>query len=155
MEAWSRCSPAEQVTTDSCGISSQRVDKILFYSILQPKPLALVVKWRWSGRAEAPHACRETRRGHFGEPRHFGRLFKDGTGHSPGSCFIELELELLAVRLTCIACFSPISQSILNRFSWNFVRNIFESRADLREIFIGKYCIAKMLDHLACNAIRG
>ena len=34
MEAWSRCSPAEQVTTDSCGISSQRVDKILFYSIL-------------------------------------------------------------------------------------------------------------------------
>ena len=34
MEAWSRCSPAEQVTTDSCDISSQRVDKILFYSIL-------------------------------------------------------------------------------------------------------------------------
>ena len=34
MEAWSRCSPAEQVTTDSCGISLQRVDKILFYSIL-------------------------------------------------------------------------------------------------------------------------
>ena len=32
MEAWSRCSPAEQVTTDSCEISSQRVDKILFYS---------------------------------------------------------------------------------------------------------------------------
>ena len=30
MEAWSRCSPAEQVTTDSCGISSQRADKILF-----------------------------------------------------------------------------------------------------------------------------
>ena len=33
MEAWSRCSPAEQVTKDSCGISSQRVDKILFYSL--------------------------------------------------------------------------------------------------------------------------
>ena len=31
VEAWSRCSPAEQVTTDSCGISSQRVNKILFY----------------------------------------------------------------------------------------------------------------------------
>ena len=34
MEAWSRCSPAEKVTTDSCGISSQWVDKILFYSDL-------------------------------------------------------------------------------------------------------------------------
>ena len=34
MEAWSRCSPKEQVTTDSCGISSQRVDNILFYSTL-------------------------------------------------------------------------------------------------------------------------
>ena len=29
MEAWSGCSPAEQVTTDSCVISSPRVDKIL------------------------------------------------------------------------------------------------------------------------------
>ena len=28
------------------------------------------------------------------------------------------------VRLTCIACFSPISQSILNRFWWNFARTI-------------------------------
>ena len=36
MEAWSRCSPAEQVTTDSYVISSQWVDKILFYSILVP-----------------------------------------------------------------------------------------------------------------------
>ena len=34
-------------------------------------------------------------------PRHFGRLFKVGTGHSPGSCFIELELEL---ELMCLSC---------------------------------------------------
>ena len=33
-----------------------------------------------------------------------------------------------ADRLTCIACFSPISQSILNRFSRNFTRTIFNSR---------------------------
>ena len=33
-----------------------------------------------------------------------------------------------AVRLTCIACFSQISQSILNRFRRNFARTIFESR---------------------------
>ena len=46
MEAWSRCSPAEQVTTDSCDISSQRVDKILFYSILDIKIR------RWEGVRE-------------------------------------------------------------------------------------------------------
>ena len=34
-------------------------------------------------------------------------------------------------------------------------RTIFESRCDYSEIFIGKYCIAKKLDHLACNAIQG
>ena len=36
---------------------------------------------------------------------------------------------ILAIRLTCIACFSPISRSILNRFLWNFARSIFESPA--------------------------
>ena len=30
-----------------------------------------------------------------------------------------------AVRLTCIACFSPISQSILNQFWWNFRKDYF------------------------------
>ena len=59
-----------------------------------------------------------------------------------------------AVRLTCIACFSPISQSILNRFSL-MKRTIFESRSDYREIFIWEYCIAKKLDHLACDVIQG
>ena len=28
---------------------------------------------------------------------------------------------------------------------------IFKSRGNYREIFIGKYCIAKKLDHLACR----
>ena len=60
-----------------------------------------------------------------------------------------------AVRLTCIACFSTISQSILNRFPWNFVWTICELLGDYREIFIRKYCLAKKLDHLACNAIHG
>ena len=32
---------------------------------------------------------------------------------------------------------------------------IFMSRDDYCKIFIGKYCIAKKLDHLACNAIQG
>ena len=36
-----------------------------------------------------------------------------------------------------------------------FAQTVFESRGDHREIFIGKYCIAKKLDHLACNAIQG
>ena len=30
-----------------------------------------------------------------------------------------------------------------------------ESLGDYREIFIRKYCLAKKLDHLACNAIQG
>ena len=56
-----------------------------------------------------------------------------------------------AVRLTYIACFSPISQSILNRFWWNFARTIFESRDDYREIFINKYYVVQKLDHLTCS----
>ena len=45
MEAWSRCSPAEQVTTDSYEISSQRVDKIRFYySILLRESLCVIQK---------------------------------------------------------------------------------------------------------------
>ena len=63
-----------------------------------------------------------------------------------------ITLSIPAVRLTCIACFPPISQSILNRFWWNLARPIFESCGNYLEIFIGKYCIAKKLDHLACNA---
>ena len=60
-----------------------------------------------------------------------------------------------SVRLTCIAGLSPISQSILNRLSLNFVWTICESLGDYHNIFIEKYCIAKKLDHLACNAIQG
>ena len=63
-----------------------------------------------------------------------------------------ITLSIPAVRLTCIACFSTISQSILNRFWWNLARPIFESRGDYLEIFIGKYCLAEKLDHLACKA---
>ena len=63
-------------------------------------------------------------------------------------------LAIPAVRLTCIACFSPISQSILTRFWWNFARTIFESRGDYQEIFIKKYYVVQKLDHfrnLTCN----
>ena len=56
-----------------------------------------------------------------------------------------------AVRLTCIACFSPISRSIINRFQWNFARTIFESRGDYREIFKHKYYVVQKLDHLTCS----
>ena len=56
-----------------------------------------------------------------------------------------------AVRLTCIACLSPISQSILTRFWWNFARTIFESCGDKREIFIKKYYVVQKLDHLTCS----
>ena len=56
-----------------------------------------------------------------------------------------------AVRLPCIACFSPISQPILNRLKRNFVRTIFESRGDYREIFIKKCYIVQKLDHLTCS----
>ena len=55
---------------------------------------------------------------------------------------LPVTISITAVRLTCIACFSPISQSIFNRlqFWWNLARTIFESRADCRKIFIRKYC---------------
>ena len=43
----------------------------------------------------------------------------------------------------------------VNRFSYNFVWTICESLGDYRSIFIGKYCIPKKLDHLACNTIQG
>ena len=58
-----------------------------------------------------------------------------------------------AVRLTCIACFSPISQSILNRFLRNVARTIFESRGDYREISVKKYYIVQKLDHLTCSKL--
>ena len=44
---------------------------------------------------------------------------------------------------------------LFSRFSWNFVWTICESLGDYRDIFIGKYCIAEKLDHLACNAFQG
>ena len=53
-------------------------------------------------------------------------------------------------QITCIACSSPISQSIINRFWWTFARTILESRGDCREIFIKKYYIVQKLDHLTC-----
>ena len=56
-----------------------------------------------------------------------------------------------SVRLTCIAYYLPISQSILNRFWWNFAKTIFASRGDSREIFINKYYIVQKLDHLTCS----
>ena len=45
----------------------------------------------------------------------------------------------------------------LSQFTTNFheiLQGAFSS-GYYREYFIGKYCIAKKLDHLACNAIRG
>ena len=75
---------------------------------------------------------------------------------SSGTCTdVDLDLDWCrpapAVRLTCIACFSPISQSILNRFWCNLARTIFESRGDYREIFIKKYYIVEKLDDLTCS----
>ena len=51
----------------------------------------------------------------------------------------------------CISCFLQISQSILNRFIWNFARTIFESCGDYREIFIKNYYVVQKLDHLTCS----
>ena len=60
---------------------------------------------------------------------------------------------VLVVRFTCIACFSPIAQSILNQISWNFARTLFAEYSEI--ISIKKYSIVQKLDHLACrpNAI--
>ena len=76
-------------------------------------------------------------------------------GHRPNQLSIVIVMihmkTIPTVRLTCIACFSPISQSILNRFWWNFPRTIFESRGDYGKIFIKKYFIVQKLDYLTCS----
>ena len=48
----------------------------------------------------------------------------------PPKWLLRTYLPIPAVGLTCIACFSPIFQSILNRFWWNFARTIFESHGN-------------------------
>ena len=70
------------------------------------------------------------------------------------ACY-DSDYTVLVVRLTCIACFSPIAQSILNQISWNFARTLFESSEYSEIISIKKYSTAQKLDHLACrpNAI--
>ena len=68
-----------------------------------------------------------------------------------------------AVRLTCIARFWTISQSILNRFLSQFSTDFYET---LQELFsshatttvkfsFSSECLVKKLDHLACNTIQG
>ena len=47
--------------------------------------------------------------------------------------------------------FSVSSQSILNRFSWNFVNPIFQWFGINPENFIKKYYIVQKLDHLTCS----
>ena len=58
---------------------------------------------------------------------------------------IDEKSTIPAVRLTCFACFSPISQS----FSTDF----HEILQGVTRRIIGKYCtsIAEKLAHLACN----
>ena len=60
----------------------------------------------------------ETTRNYVGPPEHSIQW----------SCgppkYLALAYRLLAVRLTCIACFLPISQSTLNWFLWDFERPI-------------------------------
>ena len=54
----------------------------------------------------------------------------------------RLQSFIPAVRLTCIACFSQISQ---------VKDDILQGRGDYREIFIKKYYIVQKLDHLTCS----
>ena len=51
------------------------------------------------------------------------------------------------------ACFSSISPSILNRFSWNFAQDIFRLCHIIGKKFAKFYWIFQKLDHLTCNKI--
>ena len=59
-----------------------------------------------------------------------------------------------AVKLTRIAWFSVISQSILNRFSSNFAKAIFYSNPNSPENFVKSYSAFQKLDHLTCNKLK-
>ena len=52
------------------------------------------------------------------------------------------------------ADFPVNSQPIFIKFGMDYLR-VTRRLGPYLEIFIGKYCIAKKLDHLACNAILG
>ena len=58
---------------------------------------------------------------------------------------------VVKVTLICDACFSPISQSILNWYLWNCVRIIFDSPAKYCDIFIQKHYVVEKIDLLIVN----
>ena len=94
--------------------------------------------WRWS----------ETTRNYVWPPEHSIQW----------SCgppkYLALAYRLLAVRLTCISCFLPISQSTLNWFLWDFEKTYCRSPAKYCTIFISLYKPIKLVRLKFKNCIR-